>query len=65
MREPTSHSAGVDTVAGSGVGLRIGINNQDFLAFGGKRSRQVDGGCRLADAPFLIGYCDDFSHEVS
>jgi len=45
-----------------GVGLRIGVQQENFLAQQRERRREVDGRGRLAHAAFLIGQCDDLCH---
>ena len=56
------HCTGVDSVSRSGIRLRVGIDNQHLLTFGGERGREVDCSCGFAYATFLIGYGYDFSH---
>lgn len=48
----------IDTKAGTGIALRIEIDDQDFFADCGKRGRQIDGRRRLADAALLVGNGD-------
>ena len=48
--------------AGRGVALRIEIDQQRARAGLGQPDGQVDGGGRLADAPFLIGDAKDATH---
>ena len=48
--------------SGSGVGLRVCVNDEDVLLENSERGGKVD--CRrgLAHSPFLVGYSYDFSH---
>jgi hypothetical protein len=46
------------------MGLRIEIDDQGIGAASGEQRREVVGGGRLADAPFLIEY-RDLRHGVS
>ena len=50
---------------GGGVGLRVGVYNQDVLFQNGERGGKID--CRrgLSHSPFLIGYCNYFSHNFN
>ncbi len=41
------------------MGLRVGIDKENFVAHQGKRSRNVECGCRLAHASFLVGNGDN------
>ncbi len=56
------HRSRIDTVARSGVGLRIGVDNKHLFTLGGKRSRQVYSSGGLAYTAFLVCYRYDFSH---
>jgi hypothetical protein len=49
--------------AGGGVALRIEIDQQRLRARSRQRSRQIQGGGRLAYAPFLIGHAKYPSHD--
>ena len=51
--------------AAGGVGLRVEIQQQNFLAERGKAGGEVDGGRGLAHAAFLIGYCDNFGRHAN
>src|SRR5262249_39703519 len=44
---------------GRGIALRIEIDQQDMLAGGGERRREIDRGRCLADPALLIGDGDD------
>ncbi len=37
-----------------GIGLRIGVDEQDFVAFEGQPGGEVDGGRRFGNAAFLV-----------
>ena len=56
------HGAWVDAVAGSGIGLRVGIDNKHFAAFRGQRCGQINGCSGFAYSAFLVCYCYYFSH---
>jgi hypothetical protein len=56
-RDPTILA--IDTKPGTGVALRVNIDNQDFLTNCRECGGQIDGGGRLADAAFLVGDGDD------
>ena len=60
----SGHGAGVYAIARSGIGLRVGVDNKDFFALGGKRRGQVYGRGGLADSAFLICYSYDFPIEL-
>ena len=47
--------AAVDAETGRGIALRIEIDDQDFLADGGKRGAEIDRRRGLADAALLVG----------
>src|SRR6185369_14518012 len=49
-----------DPGPGRRVALRIHVDQQHALAFGGQRSGQIDRGRRLADAALLVGYGEYF-----
>ncbi len=51
---------GLHAQGASGVGLRIEIDHKDRLALLREASGEIYRGSGLADAPFLIGQCDDF-----
>jgi hypothetical protein len=46
------------------VGLRIEIDEAHLMAGGGQGRAQVNGGCRFADAAFLIQDCDGTHGEL-
>src|SRR5208282_2550310 len=48
----------------SGVALRIEVHQQHAPSRIGQRDRQIDGSRGLADAAFLIGYCDYPRHGL-
>ena len=52
----------VDTAAHGGIALWVEIHQQDALAHGGQRGRQVDAGRGFADAALLVSYRDNPSH---
>ena len=54
---------GREVQSGSGVRLRIGVDDQDLLLKNGEGSRQIDGGGGLAHSSLLICYCYYFSHK--
>ena len=55
----------IETQSGGGIGLRIGVEQQDFLAQQGQRCSQVDGCRGLADASFLVCNCYNSSHCIT
>ena len=58
------HLARVYPVARRSVCLRIGVDYQHLLPFGGKRCAEVDGGSGFSYAAFLVGYCNNFTHNL-
>ena len=54
---------GVDAQAAGGVGLRVQVNNENFLFQLGQGGGQVDSRGGLSHSPFLVGDGDDFHEE--
>lgn len=54
----------VHSQARRGVGLRVGVDDQDFLFERGQRGGKVDGGGGLAHAALLVCHCNNFSHNL-
>ena len=54
----------VKVEAGSGVGLRISVNDEDFLLQHSQRSCQVNCGGGFSHAAFLVCYCYNLSHRM-
>jgi hypothetical protein len=49
-----------DSKTGSGISLRIRVDQEDAKIVGSERSRQIDGGSGFANAAFLVRNCYDF-----
>ena len=55
-------AAGRKVQAGSGIGLRVCIDDQYLLFEHGEGGCEIDGGGGLAHAALLVRYCYDFTH---
>ena len=53
----------VEAYARGGVGLRVGVHEQRAVVEGRQRGGQVDGRGGFANATFLVGYRNDFTHN--
>ena len=53
-----------DTDTAGAVGLGVTVHQQHALFHDGQCGGKVDGGGRLADAAFLVGYGNDARHAV-
>ena len=52
----------VEIKAGSGIGLRVCVDDEDVLLKNGQGGSQVDGGGGFSHAAFLVGYGNNLSH---
>ena len=59
-----SLSVDVQPQSGSGVGLRVGIDQKHLFAQNGHARGQIDGGRGFAHASFLVGQRYDFAHSI-
>jgi hypothetical protein len=54
----------LESEAGGGIGLRIGIHQESFEALQRQACSQINGCCGLAHTSLLVDETDDLAHGI-